>query len=214
MDQDHIDSLLASLLNLVHEYEALQLELSKLTSGVHLNLAKANFAGERGMRYDADHFNGAMRATRGIKITDGEDGVPVFTYKKLDSPPDEEDQEEDEKQEDSPEGESAAAAAQENSEASPEGKDEDKEEQDKKKTKKVNRDPLNRFGLLVPAPLREAKSLSIQMVEQIIPRIASIKARIADVEIEIRRAKKKRAKAEAAAAAAAAQAEKEAAEAS
>ncbi|UKZ55514.1 hypothetical protein TrVGV298_009338 [Trichoderma virens] len=188
MDQDHIDSLLASLLNLVHEYEALQLELSKLTSGVHLNLAKANFAGERGMRYDADHFNGAMRATRGIKITDGEDGVPVFTYKKLDSPPDEEDQEEDEKQEDSPEGESAAAAAQENSEASPEGKDEDKEEQDKKKTKK--------------------------MVEQIIPRIASIKARIADVEIEIRRAKKKRAKAEAAAAAAAAQAEKEAAEAS
>ncbi|KAL2259630.1 hypothetical protein VTK26DRAFT_6635 [Humicola hyalothermophila] len=58
------------------------------------------------------------------------------------------------------------------------------------------RDPLRWFGILTPFPLREAQAQSIKAVEEIIPRLATVNAEMAAVELEVRRARKKRAKAE------------------
>jgi hypothetical protein len=64
--------------------------------------------------------------------------------------------------------------------------------------KKPNRtaDPLRWFGILTPLPLRQAQSHAIQAVEDIIPRLATLSAEMARVELEVRRARKRRAKAE------------------
>lgn len=48
--------------------------------------------------------------------------------------------------------------------------------------------------------LRQAQAQSIDAVEQVIPKLISVNAQMAQIEIEVRRARKKRAKAEAAAA--------------
>ncbi|OPB41497.1 hypothetical protein A0O28_0082170 [Trichoderma guizhouense] len=209
MEQQHIDSLLERYLNLIDEYTRLREELSKLQAGVFQNIARANFTGERGMRYGQDHYDERMRALRVLDIAPGGDDVPVFTIKSLNSPVDDEGQKEDE----SSDGDKAdTTAAEENPEAnsedeqSPKDKGEDKEKEEEKiKTKKATNDPLRWFGILAPAPLRTAQTLSIQAVEEVIPRLISVNAKMEHVEIEIRRARKKRAKA-----AAAAVAEKEA----
>ncbi|KAL5085736.1 hypothetical protein Trisim1_009949 [Trichoderma cf. simile WF8] len=210
MEQQHIDSLLERYLNLIDEYTRLREELSKLQAGVFQNIARANFTGERGMRYGQDHYDERMRALRVLDITPGGDDVPIFAIKSLNSPVDDEGLKEDEKRGDSSDGDKATAK--ENSEAnpedeqSPEDQSEDKEKEEEKiKTKKATNNPLRWFGILAPAPLRTAQTLSIQAVEEVIPRLISVNAKMEHVEIEIRRARKKRAKA-----AAAAVAEKEA----
>ncbi|KAL7798638.1 hypothetical protein V8C43DRAFT_275907 [Trichoderma afarasin] len=212
MEQQHIDSLLERYLNLIDEYSRLREELSKLQAGVFQNIARANFTGERGMRYGQDHYDERMRALRVLDITPGGDDVPIFAIKSLNSPVDDEGQKEDEKREDGSDGDKAdTTAAQENPEAnpedeqSPEDQGEEKEKEEEIKTKKATNNPLRWFGILAPAPLRTAQTLSIQAVEQVIPRLISVNAEMEHVEIEIRRARKKRAKA-----AAAAVAEKEA----
>ncbi|KAL7906278.1 hypothetical protein GGI35DRAFT_103774 [Trichoderma velutinum] len=206
MEQQHIDSLLKRYLNLLDEYSRLREELSKLQAGVFQNIARANFTGERGMRYGQDHYDERMRALRVLDIAPEEDDVPKFSIKSLNSPVNDEGQKEDEKREDSSDGDKAdSTTAQENPEANPEeeqspeeqGQDEEKEE--KTKTKKATKNPLRWFGLLAPAPLRTAQTLSIQAVEQVIPQLISVNAEMEHVEIEIRRARKKRAKAAAAA---------------
>ncbi|KAK3494420.1 uncharacterized protein B0T23DRAFT_108130 [Neurospora hispaniola] len=69
----------------------------------------------------------------------------------------------------------------------------DKEDETKKKIRK--NDPLRWFGLLTPLPLRLAQTQAIQAVEQIIPRLVTVNAEMAQVEIEVRRARKRREKA-------------------
>ena len=59
-------------------------------------------------------------------------------------------------------------------------------------------DPLQWFGILTPGSLRHAQSQAIQAVQDVIPRLASVDAEMASIEIQVRRARKKRAKAEAA----------------
>ncbi|KAL7934479.1 hypothetical protein V8C35DRAFT_301023 [Trichoderma chlorosporum] len=205
MEQKHIDSLLERYLNLLDEYSRLREELSKLQAGVFQNIARANFAGERGMRYGQDHYDERMCASRLLDISPGADDVPEFTIKNVKSATEDGGQKEDETREDGPDEDKAdTTTARENSEASPEetqgleDKDEDKEKQGKKKAKKATNNPLHWFGLLAPAPLRTAQTLSIQAVEQVIPRLISVNAEMEHVEIEIRRARKKRAKAAAA----------------
>ncbi|KAL7947360.1 hypothetical protein V8C42DRAFT_317570 [Trichoderma barbatum] len=205
MEQQHIDSLLERYLNLIDEYSRLREELSKLQAGVFQNIARANFTGERGMRYGQDHYDERMRALRVLDIDLGEEDVPSFTVKSLSPPVDDEGRKDDEKPKDSSEGDKAeTTTVQKNREASPdanqnsEDKGEDKEKQEKKKKKKPSNNPLHWFGLLAPAPLRTAQTLSIQAVEQVIPRLVSVNAEMEHVEIEIRRARKKRAKAAAA----------------
>ncbi|KAK4248379.1 hypothetical protein C7999DRAFT_40389 [Corynascus novoguineensis] len=66
----------------------------------------------------------------------------------------------------------------------------------KRKPKPKPADPLRWFGILTPLPLRQAQSNAIRAVEEIIPRLATLSAKMAGVELEVRRARKRRAKAE------------------
>ncbi|KAK1238720.1 hypothetical protein MKX07_004296 [Trichoderma sp. CBMAI-0711] len=210
--QEHIDSLLERYLSLLDEYTRLRQDLSKLQSSVYQNIARANFAGERGMRYGQDYYDERMRATRVLRIDEagGDEAVPRFMVRNLmasssGAADDEEGAKEVEKSESTPERGDAkgTTTAQSNSGTTPEtnqtaeGQNQDGEEQEKEKPemKKTSSDPLRWYGLLAPLPLRTAQTLSIQAVEQVIPRLVSVNAEMEHVEIEIRRARKKRAKA-------------------
>ncbi|ETS00269.1 hypothetical protein M419DRAFT_49379, partial [Trichoderma reesei RUT C-30] len=212
--QEHIDSLLERYLSLLDEYTRLRQDLSKLQSGVYQNIARANFAGERGMRYGQDYYDERMRATRVLRIDEagGDEAVPRFMIKHLmasssgaaAADDEEEGAKEDEKSESKPEGGDAeGTTAQSNSGTTPEtnqtaedqNQNGEEQEKEKPKMKKTSSDPLRWYGLLAPLPLRTAQTLSIQAVEQVIPRLVSVNAEMEHVEIEIRRARKKRAKA-------------------
>ncbi|KAL2136321.1 hypothetical protein VTI74DRAFT_4355 [Chaetomium olivicolor] len=65
-----------------------------------------------------------------------------------------------------------------------------------KQQKPERNDPLRWFGILTPLPLRQAQGQAINAVEEIIPRLATLSAEMAGIELEVRRARKKRAKAE------------------
>lgn len=172
MEQQHIDHLLERYLGLLDEYTRLRQDLSKLQADVYQNIARANFSGERGMRYGPDQYDERMRALRLLTIDVAEDDVPTFTLRAPET-------EEEKKSDD-------AADAEEET---------DKAADDKSKTKMAG-NPLHWFGLFVPMPLRTAQSQSIQAVEQVIPRLVSVNAEMLSVEIEVRRARKRRAKAE------------------
>ncbi|OTA98914.1 hypothetical protein M426DRAFT_325570 [Hypoxylon sp. CI-4A] len=191
MESDHIDELLERYLLLVHEYTALREQLSAHQTSVYSNIARANFHAERGMRFGQDHYDERMQAIRRVAITTGndQDDVPVFTVINGDaeSSPPQESTDPDKKSDienvkDEGEGEGAV--------------------DEKKKTDNPSRmkpkDPLRWFGMLTPMPLRQAQTQSIRAVEDIIPKLVSVNAQMAQVEIEVRRARKKRAKAEAA----------------
>ena len=59
------------------------------------------------------------------------------------------------------------------------------------------KDPIRMFGILTPQALRLAQGGAIKMVEDLVPKLASVDAEMKEVEIKIRRARKHRAKAEA-----------------
>lgn len=213
MEQQHIDSLLERYLSLIDEYSRLREDLTKLQTGVYQNIARANFTSERGMRYGQDHYDERMRALRVLDIELAEDNVPNFTMKNVDPPvdgaagDDDKSQEEAEKGNDSKEDEiekeetADSTNVHESLADRTEEQQNDKEKDGKNKAKKPNHNPLHWFGLLAPQPLRTAQTLSIQAVEEAIPRLVSVNAEMEHVEIEIRRARKKRAKAMAALAA-------------
>ncbi|KAL7812470.1 hypothetical protein V8C44DRAFT_329557 [Trichoderma aethiopicum] len=197
--QEHIDSLLERYLSLLDEYTRLRQDLSKLQSGVYQNIARANFTAERGMRYGRDHYDERMRATRVLRIDDEDgQGVPRFTIRNLMDRA-----QGDERSQSDPEGGDADTTQSSNPEDTPEmdqkpeneNQDGTEQEKEKPKMKKTSRDPLRWYGLLAPLPLRTAQTLSVQTVEQVIPRLVTVNAEMEHVEIEIRRARKKRAKA-------------------
>ncbi|KAI0476777.1 hypothetical protein F4859DRAFT_514110 [Xylaria cf. heliscus] len=68
MDQDHIDSLLERYLHLLHEYTCLMQELTTLQTGMYQNIARANFAAERGLRFGQDHYDDRMQASRRLVV--------------------------------------------------------------------------------------------------------------------------------------------------
>jgi len=196
MADDTIDNLLERYLGLVDEYTKLRAALTDLQAGLYQDIARANFAAERGIRYGQDFYDDRMQSLRRLLITQESDadddagyaGFKVVARVSTDSGEgqgpeshgtgtDPGDDQGDEK----PEAE-AAEAAQPAAAAS---------------TQK-QRDPLRWFGLLAPMPLRQAQARAVQAVEQMIPRLASIDAEMAAVEIQVRRARKRRAKAEAA----------------
>ncbi|KAI0011758.1 hypothetical protein F4779DRAFT_571171 [Xylariaceae sp. FL0662B] len=202
---DQIDRLLERYLHLLHEYTSLREQLSSLQTGMYQNIARANFAAERGMRFGRDHYDERMQASRRVAISTNDRDTPRFAIA-----PDEE--------EDllvllppSPSSNSPtqqASAPDMGSEKAPVGSDldvgrekrEEKEEGEGKmnSAQKKRKDPLKWFGLLTPTALRHAQAQSIEAVEQVVPRLVSVNAEMAHVEIEVRRARKKRAKAEAA----------------
>ncbi|KAI0851083.1 hypothetical protein F5Y00DRAFT_26497 [Daldinia vernicosa] len=191
MEVDHIDKLLERYLHLLHQYTTLREQLSSLQTGIYQNIARANFAAERGMRFGQDYYDERMRASRKVAITlGGDQDIPAFAVTAgsaeagLLAP-----------------SEKGATTDDGTKEASKEEreKEEEKEEEAREFQEEKRKDPLRWFGLLTPMPLRQAQAQSIEAVEQVIPKLVSVNAQMAQVEIEVRRARKKRAKAEAAA---------------
>ncbi|KAF9767813.1 hypothetical protein IL306_014954 [Fusarium sp. DS 682] len=181
-EQHHIDQLLERYLNLLDEYTQLRQSLSRLQSDVFHSIARANFAGERGMRYGQDHYDERMQATRLLAIEQNESQSPKFSVY---TAPEEEKAEEKEET-------SSAEKSDDASTSDP------KEAKPTEKKRKQNKNPLQWFGLFAPMPLRTTQTKSVKAVEEIIPRLVSVNAEMLDVEIEVRRARKRRAKAEAA----------------
>jgi coiled-coil domain-containing protein 115 len=97
-------------------------------------------------------------------------------------------------------GENSDKQAEGNTETEAEtGTDEDAGEDRISENTKANegpKDPIRMFGILVPRALREAQGSSIKMVEELVPKLASVDAEMREVEIEIRRKRKFRGKAE------------------
>jgi coiled-coil domain-containing protein 115 len=181
-EQQDIDELLERYLSLLDEYSQLRQSLSQIQSDVFHNIARANFAGERGMRYGQDHYDERMQATRLLAIEQNESQSPSFSFY---TDPDEE---KDADKEDISSAEKSGDAS------TPDAEEANATE----KKRKQNKNPLQWFGLFAPMPLRTAQAHSVKAVEEIIPRLVSVNAEMLHVEIEVRRARKRRAKAEAA----------------
>ncbi|KAI1430844.1 hypothetical protein GGR50DRAFT_698591 [Xylaria sp. CBS 124048] len=208
--QDHIDGLLERYLHLLHEYTALREELTALQTGIYQNIARANFAAERGVRFGQDYYDERMQASRLLAIShpdqdDGAgEGVPCFTI----TNPTAEGSAADSQVPNPPSHHDEVGAEPTASNASSSSSQTDTDAQSKQDTAadkgtdaipKKPRDPLRWFGFFAPMALRQAQTQGIQAIERVIPRLASVSAEMAGVEIEVRRARKKRAKAEAAA---------------
>ncbi|KAF3063531.1 hypothetical protein GL218_01128 [Daldinia childiae] len=187
MEVDQIDKLLERYLHLLHQYTTLREQLSSLQTGIYQNIARANFAAERGMRFGQDYYDERMQASRKVAIIlGGDQDVPAFAVAAGST------------EAGLTQSEQGAAADDGTKDASKEKKE--KEEEEARELRKGQRkDPLRWFGLLTPMPLRQAQAQSIEAIERVIPKLVSVNAQMTQVEIEVRRARKKRAKAEAAA---------------
>lgn len=202
--QQHIDSLLHRYLLLLDEYTTLRSRLSDLQTGVYQGIARANFSAERGLRYGRDQYDDRMQASRRVAIKDEkkEDGVTTPIFSVVDGSAEKATAAAGHK-----EGEDTGESAKEdesddnNKEASATGEGEEEKKQAEEPpaaasaTKQHVNNPLRWFGILAPMPLRNAQSLSVEAVEQVIPRLVTVNAEMLDLEIEVRRARKKRAKA-------------------
>ena len=201
-----IDALLHCYLALLDSYTSLRATLNTLQASLFQSLARANFvSANRGQRYGQDYYDQRMQASRRVSIKgvareeEGEDqnggeggggvvvvSVGVYTCaaeggENGDGRERGSDRNDDEGDDDEKEQDEAPASEERDSE---------------KKNRPDHADPLRWFGILTPFPLRQAQGQAIQAVEEIIPRLASISAEMAEVELEVRRARKKRAKAE------------------
>ncbi|KAI0202201.1 hypothetical protein F4808DRAFT_82444 [Astrocystis sublimbata] len=260
MDDNHIDNLLERYLHLLHEYTSLREELTTLQNGMYQNIARANFAAERGMRFGQDNYDDRMQASRRLYISYGtadhgreqtqdpgeirnikeSDAVtPTFTVinpadavgvakltaaisminvnptsSRSSPPPEAENQAGLEEQQATKTADADAEKAGRESTVLPQSqterdantiKSEERPETDSPTSTKGGEtkrrksdDPVRWFGLLTPLALRQAQAQSIRAIEHVVPRLASVSAEMADVEIEVRRARKRRAKAAAA----------------
>ncbi|KAJ4392181.1 hypothetical protein N0V93_005806 [Gnomoniopsis smithogilvyi] len=167
-----IDALLERYLALLDEYATLRAELSRLQTATFQNLARANFAAERGVRFGPDHYDARMQAGRRVVVRDAEANITVEVIRVDEAFPE-------------PEMSGSEEKAQ-------------KEQQGIKK--QISKDPIRWFGLLTPLALRQTQASAIDTVERVIPRLVAVDKAMRQLEIEVRRARKKRAKAEVAAA--------------
>lgn len=216
MEPSRVDKLLERYLLLLDEYTTLRSTLESLQAAMYQNIARANFSGERGVRYGQDFYDDRMQASRRVEVTLGETDSRVHKFSTIvknldaesrDSERQEGGGEEDDKKSDPeksarennpgedeslPEEESDAAGQSESSDK----EEAEREARERKRRIERSRDPLRWFGLVTPTPLRFAQTQAIQLVETVIPRLAAVDAEMKDVEIEVRRARKRRAKAE------------------
>ncbi|KOS18829.1 Coiled-coil domain-containing protein 115 [Escovopsis weberi] len=178
--QRHIDELLERYLGLLDAYTTLRQQLSALQAGIYQDIARANFAAERGVRYGADHYDGRMRAVRRLEIARREDGVPVYAVKGGK-------QEEGEKQ-------TQTQAGEEKEEEQEEEKKQAEKGEEELKKRPAGGDPLRWFGLLAPPALRSAQARAARAVGEVVPLLLSVSAEMEGLEIQVRRARKRRAK--------------------
>ncbi|KAL5877870.1 hypothetical protein ACKVWC_007013 [Pyricularia oryzae] len=192
-----IDNLLERYLGLLDEYTKLRESLGTTQRFMYQNIARANFSAERGMRYGPDHFDERMQAVRKLRLvgdesrssSPGDASSPRFVVAGPDS---------------TRAPETPTKASDDDGKAADGAESDDIQTEDAEKTRETAdgntaparpKDPLRWFGLFTPAPLRSAQGQAVQLVEEIVPRLATVTAEMASVEIEVRRARKKRAKA-------------------
>ncbi|XWW93513.1 hypothetical protein V2A60_001446 [Cordyceps javanica] len=203
-----IDELLERYLGLVDQYAALRAALGAAQQRTFHALARANFTADRGARFGRDQYDERMRASRRVAVSYAAAGEPP-TFAVTQEVRKEEEEEEEEEEEDAASTTAAeeqdggrgrplehddGAAAAADADGGGDGGDGSGAE---KKSKAVGaaRDPIRWFGVLVPQALRDAQRESVRTVEDVIPRLVSVQAEMAHVEIEVRRARKRRAKA-------------------
>lgn len=192
MSLESIDELLARYLGLLHEYTELRTQLSAHQASMFGNLARANFAAERGLRYGPDHFDGRMQALVRLSVTEGDSGSEAAASFAVTRPKKEVKAEaEDNKTKEKEDDEKEKLQDDQDAETKPKTK-----KSSKKKEPAGPRDPLQWFGVLTPMALRQAQNEAIEAIDNIVPRLATLNAEMAAVEIEVRRARKKRARAE------------------
>lgn len=216
MEPSHVDKLLERYLLLLDEYTTLRSTLENIQGAMYQNIARANFSGERGVRYGQDFYDDRMQASRRVQVTlrEPDGGVPEFSTvvrnldaeggENVEEPGEVQENEEDEPEkaaEESDPGnqESRSKEASDAGNGSGSLKKEECEKKTKERKRRLerSRDPLRWFGLVTPTPLRFAQTQAIQLVETVVPRLASVDAEMKDVEIAVRRARKRRTKAEA-----------------
>ncbi|KAJ9134420.1 hypothetical protein NKR23_g10159 [Pleurostoma richardsiae] len=166
METGLIDGLLERYLTLLDEYTRLRSTLNDLQSRMYQDIARANFSGERGVRYGQDFYDDRMRALKRLQITAIDGQTPMFKIQEL--PPQ------------LPESQPA----------------EENESDQAEKPSQKPKDPLRWFGILTPLPLRSVQSQAKKAVDEIIPQLVSVNTEMAELELQVRRARKKRAKAE------------------
>lgn len=197
-----IDDLLARYLLLLDQYTALRTTLSAHSSSLFLGLARARFSAQRGAGagghpFGPDNYDMRMQAGRRVRIRPsaesvakdgGEEGFvfEVTDGREVPGNPSSE--------------ETSADGKRDDGEHPPDEQPKDDGEDTKPARTLTSNDPLRWFGILTPAPLREAQKEAVKMVEDVIPRLASLDAEMAAIELAVRRARKKRGKAEVAAA--------------
>ncbi|KAK0753161.1 hypothetical protein B0T18DRAFT_7610 [Schizothecium vesticola] len=204
-----IDDLLARYLLLLDQYTALRTTLSAHSSSLFLNLARSRFSAQRGAGagghpFGPDNYDMRMQAGRKVRVRPsassaaepgpwtghgGEEGV-VF---EVVSPEVSRNSEKD------GDGQTEADddAGEHTSDEQPQADGDDIKPAGKLPI--PSNDPLRWFGILTPAPLREAQKDAVEMVEDVIPRLASLDAEMVAIELAVRRARKRRGKGEIAA---------------
>ncbi|KAL8381720.1 hypothetical protein RB595_005819 [Gaeumannomyces hyphopodioides] len=195
-----IDALLERYLSLLDEYTELRASLGAVQSGMYQNIARANFAAERGMRYGPDCFDERMQASRRLSIqvkplAGHEGGSPhvsfaVYSAEASESSAGSKDSNDDKSRKESGSPEPMAEANQQSRDGVA-----GTTESTTKASPATRKDPLRWFGLFTPASLRLAQGQAVEIMEDLLPRIASVDAEMGQVEIQVRRAKKKRSKA-------------------
>lgn len=209
-----IDALLQHYLSLLDEYTRLRSDLGALQADVFQSLARANFSAERGVRYyGRDYYDERMQAARRLQISSRDPSstaekavtvsAPVFGLRAYPAPVDSQTRSTNVEGDrgggdgENREGEGAVPGDGEKRQEK-QSADGDRAERGKKTDKRPT-DPLRWFGILTPLALRQAQGQAVKAVEEIIPRLATVSAEMAAVELEVRRARKRRAKAEKAA---------------
>ncbi|EJP68837.1 Coiled-coil domain-containing protein 115 [Beauveria bassiana] len=163
-----IDELLERYLGLLDQHATLRASLAAAQQDTLHSLARANFSAPRGARYGPDQYDARMQASRRVVIAvEDKSAPPTFTVTEEDN--------------------DAVVGSTREGRGGEEGAGKD--------AAAARDDPIRWFGVLVPQALRDAQSHARRAVQDVIPRLASVQAEMAHVEIEVRRARKRRAKA-------------------
>jgi len=206
-----LDALLERYLHLIDDYSRLREDHNKLQSSVYQHIARANFGAERGTWYGRDYYDERMQAASTVSVSVGTSGtgpqeaghtpLPRFSSVRRRN-----DGSRQRKQDETTHKEVAQTLKDITTE--PEGTKKNlvepsssllekpaASEKSEKQESPIPVDPIWWFGLMAPMSLRQAQAQSIRAVDEIVPRLATVAAEMAEIEIEVRRARKRRTKA-------------------
>lgn len=144
---------------------------------MHINLSRANFTPQNGIRYDTSFYDDRIQAQRLCTVTIPENASNTQSAQSTPPP-------------------LFAINQTFSSESESDLSNKDTNGDDTKTVGK--KDPLRMFGLFTPQALKDTKADSIKIMD-VIPKLVTTEKAMEDLEIRIRRARKYRGKAESAA---------------